>query len=202
MIEMNANKKTLLAAALIVIFAGSFALMAFPNAALPAANISSNGKILFSQAVGQKAPDFSLESIDGKIVKLSDYKGKNVVLFFNEGSMCYPACWDQMAAFANDERFNNNDVQAFSVLVDTKTEWQKIIAQVPKLEGAKILFDTSKSASESYDVLFLQSSMHRGSFPGHTYFIIDKDGIIRYAFDDIQMAVRNDKLASEMAKLA
>ncbi|MFZ3077382.1 MAG: peroxiredoxin family protein [Candidatus Aenigmatarchaeota archaeon] len=160
------------------------------------------GKFLFSQAVGQKAPDFSLEGIDGKITKLSDYKGKNVVLFFNEGSMCYPACWDQMAEFGNDERFSSNNAATFSILVDSKSEWQKIIAQVPKLEKAKILFDTSKSVSKSYDVLSLSSSMHRGSFPGHTYFIIDKEGVIRYTLDDIQMAIRNDKLASEIAKLS
>ncbi len=197
---MSVNKKYLLAVVIIGLLAGFLAY------ALSGANKTSDsaptGKFLFSQAVGQKAPDFSLESIDGKIVKLSEYKGKSVVLFFNEGSMCYSACWDQMAEFGNDERFNNGNVVAFSILVDSKSEWQKIISQVPKLEKAKILFDTAKSVSKSYDVLSLQSSMHRGSFPGHTYFIIDKNGIIRYAFDDVQMAVRNDKLASEMAKLS
>src|SRR3989338_11082576 len=67
------------------------------------------GKLSFFNAVGQNAPDFSLESIEGATAKLSDYKGKNVVLFFTEGSMCYPACWDQMSSFGNDERFNNED---------------------------------------------------------------------------------------------
>jgi len=32
--------------------------------------------------VHQKAPDFTLESGDGKKVKLSDFKGKKVVLYF------------------------------------------------------------------------------------------------------------------------
>jgi len=32
--------------------------------------------------VGQKAPSFSLPNQDGKIVSLSDYKGKKVVLYF------------------------------------------------------------------------------------------------------------------------
>jgi len=44
--------------------------------------------------VGEPAPDFTLTSIDGETVRLSDYRGKNVVLFFNEGSMCYPVCWN------------------------------------------------------------------------------------------------------------
>lgn len=198
---MGVNKKAVSAVLIIGIAAGIFAYAMSSNNA-GAASSGNGSQILFSQAVGQKAPDFSLEGIDGKIVKLGDYRGKNVVLFFNEGSMCYPACWDQMAEFGNDKRFNNNDTAAFSILVDTKSEWQKIIAQVPKLENAKILFDTLKSVSKSYDVMSLQSSMHRGSFPGHTYFIIDKNGIIRYSLDDPQMAIRNDKLASEIAKLS
>jgi peroxiredoxin Q/BCP len=33
-------------------------------------------------AVGKQAPDFTLPDQDGKPVKLSDFKGKRVVLFF------------------------------------------------------------------------------------------------------------------------
>ncbi len=160
------------------------------------------GKLLFSNAVGQKAPDFTLESIEGKTVKLSDYEGKNIVLFFTEGSMCYPACWDQMAAFGNDERFNNDNTVVFSITPDQKTEWQKIVERVPKLAKAKILFDSTRAVSDAYDVLSLPSSMHKGSYPGHTYFIIDKDMSIRNAFDDPAMAIQNDKIAAEITKLA
>jgi peroxiredoxin Q/BCP len=32
--------------------------------------------------IGRKAPDFALEDEDGKTVKLSDHKGKRVVVFF------------------------------------------------------------------------------------------------------------------------
>src|SRR3989338_1670646 len=160
------------------------------------------GKLSFFSAVGQKAPDFSLESIDGTTMKLSDYKGKNVVLFFTEGSMCYPACWDQMSAFGNDERFNNDDTVVFSITPDQRSEWQKIIQKVPKMANAKILFDSTRAVSSAYDVLSLASSMHKGSYPGHTYFIVDKKGIIRYTLDDPQMAIRNDQIISEINKIA
>jgi len=160
------------------------------------------GKLSFFSAVGQKAPDFSLESIDGTTMKLSDYKGKNVVLFFTEGSMCYPACWDQMSAFGNDERFNNDDTVVFSITPDQRSEWQKIIQKVPKMAKARILFDSTRAVSSAYDVLSLASSMHKGSYPGHTYFIIDKEGIIRYILDDPQMAIRNDQIVSEINKLS
>ncbi|MBI2650864.1 redoxin domain-containing protein [Candidatus Woesearchaeota archaeon] len=160
------------------------------------------GKLSFISAIGQKAPDFSLESIGGTTIKLSDYKGKNVVLFFTEGSMCYPACWDQMSSFGNDERLNNDDVVVFSITPDQKKEWQKIIQKVPKMANARILFDSTRAVSSAYDVLSLASSMHKGSYPGHTYFIIDKKGIIRYTLDDPQMAIRNEQIVSEINKLA
>jgi len=165
-------------------------------------SVFPEGQLLFSNAVGQKAPDFTLESIEGVSVKLSDYKGKNVVLFFTEGSMCYPACWDQMSAFGNDERFNNDELVVFSITPDQRSEWQKIVQKVPKMAKAKILFDSARAVSSAYDVLSLASSMHKGSYPGHTYFIINKEGIIRYTLDDPKMAIRNDELISEIDKIA
>ena len=47
----------------------------------------------------------------------------------------------------------------------------------------------------------LTSSMHRGQFPGHSYVIIDKEGNVRLARDDEQMAVRNKELLVEIDKL-
>ncbi|VVB61409.1 Thiol-disulfide oxidoreductase ResA [uncultured archaeon] len=201
---MFENKKAILATVVIGVIAGFlvYGLSSGGDKGATGSLGSVSGDISFRDAVGQKAPDFSLESINGKTVKLSDYRGKNVVLFFTEGSMCYPACWDQMAEFANDNRFNSDSVVVFSITPDPKSEWEKIIQQVPKLSGAKILFDTTKVVSSSYDVLNLPSSMHKGSFPGHTYFIVDKEGVIRYSLDDPRMSIQNDKLADELKKLA
>ena len=164
-------------------------------------NLFPTGKLSFKQALGKQAPDFSLESIDGKIIKLSDYRGKNVILFFNEGTMCYPACWNQIAELGNDERFNTNDVVAFSLVVDQKSDWEKIVKKTPGFSNAKILFDPARTVSSAYDILSLQSSMHPGSYPGHTYFIIDREGVIQYTLDDPNMAIWNDKLANELEKL-
>ena len=179
-----------------------------PSGATPAWNVSGNpapfspGKLKFVEAVGKPAPDFSLESMGGGIIKLSAYRGKNVVLFFTEGTMCYPACWDQMAQFGSDDRFNNKDTVVLSIGVNPKSEWESIVAKAPQLAKAPILLDTTKAVSSAYDVLSLKSSMHPGTLPGHTYFIIDREGIIRFAFDDVDMGIRNDKLAEELKKLA
>lgn len=204
---MNKNKKSILTLGLVLLvsIAGLY-LFYFKKSSVPSENIQKIEKLKFDQAVGKEAPDFGLQDFDGNTIKLSDYRGKIVVLFFNEGAMCYPACWDQMIALGNDEKFNTNDVVVFSIVIDPKSEWEKIVSQVPQFSKAKILFDSNRAISTAYDVLVLPSSMHPpsamhpGGYPGHTYFVIDREGVIRYAFDDPQMGVRNDILFSEMSK--
>jgi len=154
-------------------------------------------RLSFSGAVGQAAPDFTLTKQDGSSFKLSDYKDKTVVLFFNEGSMCYPACWNQMASLGNDNRFNTNEVISASIVVDAKSQWDKIISSQPKYGAGTILFDSNKAVSSAYGVLSLASSMHKGSLPGHSYVVIKK-GKISYVLDDPNMALNNNLLSSKL----
>ena len=155
----------------------------------------------FNALIGQTAPDFELYSYNGEKIRLQEQRGKKVVLFFTEGVMCYPSCWNQIAAFGKDEVFKSEDTVVFSIVVDTKNEWKKAIDKMPELGDSTILFDLTKSVSKEYGVLSLSSSMHKGQFPGHTYLVIDKEGIIRFIKDDPQMAVRNDELNTELEKL-
>ncbi len=155
----------------------------------------------FRSLAGKEAPDFSLESYDGKQVNLKELRGKKVVLFFTEGLMCYPSCWNQMAAFTKDSAFNNKDTITLSIAVDRKQDWKEAVEKMPELSKAIVLFDTNRRVSSEYGVLTLPSSMHKGQFPGHTYLIVDKEGIVRFVKDDPEMGVRNDELKSELEKL-
>ncbi len=151
--------------------------------------------------VGQPAPDFNLTSYDGQPFTLSQERGKKVVIFFNEGIMCYPACWNQMAALGSDTKLNSNEVISVSVVTDTADEWKQAVAKMPELGKGMILLDTSKQVSRQYGMLSLSSSMHRGSQPGHTYLIVDKDGVVRYTLDDPKMGIQNEVLINELAKI-
>ena len=155
---------------------------------------------IFNNLLGKSAPNFSLESYDGKTYKLSELKGKNVLLFFNEGLMCYPACWNQIAAFGKDKELAEKAV-VLNITADPKNQWVQAINKMPELQSATVVFDTDRSMSKAYGVLALESSMHRGQFPGHTYVLIDKEGVVRFTKDDVQMAVRNKELLTEVNKL-
>ena len=155
--------------------------------------------IRFDSAIGQPAPNFDLLNQNGARTKLSDYIGKTVIIFFNEGEMCYPACWNQIAALS-DSRLNTDDVVTLSIVTDTKSQWDRIISAQPNLQDVTILFDTNRAVSGAYDVLNLKSSMHKGSYPGHTYFIIDPEGKISYTLDDPNMAINNDMIAARLGE--
>lgn len=151
--------------------------------------------------VGKAMPDIQLSDKDGKVYTAADFKGKNTVLFFNEGLMCYPACWNQIAAFGSDTRFNSSEIQAISVVVDSSNDWKTAISKMPQLAKATTMFDVGANTSKQLGVLTTASSMHKGSLPGHTYILIDKEGIVRFVFDDPNMAIANDMLFSKIGGL-
>lgn len=151
--------------------------------------------------VGKTAPDFSLTDHNGTTYSLADLKGKDVVLFFNEGMMCYPACWNQIASLGADSRFKGSEVVALSVVVDSASDWNQAIAQMPELKAATVVHDNGGSVSTKYGMLTTKSSMHYGQLPGHSYVVIDKQGIVRHVYDDPNMAIHNDTLATELSKI-
>ncbi|KKS98057.1 MAG: Alkyl hydroperoxide reductase/ Thiol specific antioxidant/ Mal allergen [Candidatus Woesebacteria bacterium GW2011_GWB1_43_14] len=69
---------------------------------------------VFKSLLGKSAPEFTLEAYDGRRISLKDLKGKNVVIFFTEGAMCYPSCWDQMVAMAKESRLNDDKTISLS----------------------------------------------------------------------------------------
>ncbi len=137
--------------------------------------------------LNSSAPAFELADRDGNVYSPDKLKGKNILLFFNEGLACYPACWDEMLALAKDKRFEENNTVVMSVVADKKEDWLGAIGKMPELEQAKVIFDQNAKISQAYGMLSMPSTMHRGTLPGHSYVIIDKQGIIKYVYDDIKM---------------
>ncbi|OGY98640.1 MAG: hypothetical protein A2855_01250 [Candidatus Liptonbacteria bacterium RIFCSPHIGHO2_01_FULL_57_28] len=151
--------------------------------------------------VGQPAPAFTLQDRNGNTYSQDSLKGKNTVIFFNEGLMCYPSCWNQMVSLANDSRFSGPDMQVLGVVVDSARDWGQAIAKMPELGKATVLFDADRTASKAFGMLNVKSSMHPGSYPGHTYLLIDKEGIMRFVYDDPRMGLNNDLIAVKLQEI-
>ena len=72
-------------------------------------------------AIGSVAPDFELKDPDGKLVHLSDFRGKFVFLNF-WATWCEP-CVDEMPAMMTlNETLKDRDFQMLAVSVDTRWE--------------------------------------------------------------------------------
>ena len=75
--------------------------------------------------VGDKAPSFSLKNTDGKVVKLSDYKGKKLVLYFYPKDMT-PGCTKEACGFRDDHaELKRRGVEVVGVSADNQALHQK-----------------------------------------------------------------------------
>ncbi len=148
-----------------------------------------------SLQIGSKAPDFTVNGQDGKSVKLSDFKGKKVVLYFYPKDMT-PGC----TAEACDLRDNYTLLQkrgyeVLGVSTDSEKLHQKFIAQ-EKLPF-RLLADTEKKLHELYGT-WVEKSMYGRKFMGtaRITFIIDENGVI----EDIVSKVDTKNHTSQILK--
>ena len=116
----------------------------------------------------EKAPDITVTDYDGNKVKLSDFKGKPVVLNF-WATWCY-YCKEEMPDF-NKAYENYPDIQFMMInATDGVRETFDIAKEYVKSEnfGFDVFFDTEYSAVNAYRVTGFPST-----------FFIDKDGNLR-----------------------
>ncbi|MDD5463632.1 MAG: redoxin domain-containing protein [Candidatus Moranbacteria bacterium] len=153
----------------------------------------------FQSLVGKPAPSFTLSDRSGNTITNDNLKGKKVLLFFNEGLACYPACWNQMLEFNKDERLKQDDTVILSVVTDTVNSWQQATEKMSDLATINVAFDKG-GVSKDFGATTVPSTMHEG-VPGHSYVIIDKDGVVRWVLDDPKMAINNGEIYAQLSKL-
>ncbi len=134
--------------------------------------------------VGQPAPEFTATAVvdqEFKNIKLSDYRGKYVVLFFYPLDFTF-VCPTEIIAFSDRyEDFKKNNTEVLGVSVDSEFSHLVWIQTERKLGGVgdlnyPLVSDLKKEISTSYNVLDPEAGIAlRGLF------IIDKDGIIQHA---------------------
>jgi peroxiredoxin len=142
---------------------------------------SSHGDYPVGQpAVGATAPSFDLAASTGGQVSLADYRGKTVLLYFQEGLTCQP-CWDQMTALEKQSA----QVKAAGVdaIVSITTDPANLIAQKTHDMGLNtpVLSDPTMAVSKSYHAN--DYGMMGASRDGHTFILVGPDGTIRWRAD-------------------
>ncbi len=116
---------------------------------------------------GSKAPDFSLEDMDGRLVKLADYKGKKVLLDFSMINCGW--CKHAIDKFNKpDFEFKRNVVPLYINPVDKKDRMSKYL--VKNEIGFPVLAE-AKETGQAYGV---------NSYP--TFVLIDENGVIEKTF--------------------
>ena len=125
--------------------------------------------------IGNKAPDFELQTENGETVKLSDYKGKNVVLYFYPKDMT-PGCTTQACDFRDKhEDFSELNTVILGVSPDPMEKHQKFIEK----HGLpfSLLVDEDHKVAELYNVWKLKKNFGK-EYMGieRSTFIINIDG--------------------------
>lgn len=147
-------------------------------------------------AVGTTAPDFTLNSQDGKPVTLSQFRGKWVVLYFYPKDMT-SGCTLEAHNFQRDEdQYKAKNAVILGVSVQDTKSHQEFCTK----EGLsfKLLADTDHKVSEQYG-----SIMNFGvaKYSARHTFLIDPQGRIVKEYMDVSPKNHSQEVLADLAKL-
>jgi peroxiredoxin len=151
---------------------------------------------------GATAPAFTLTSGSGGQVSLADFRGKNVLLYFQEGLSCQP-CWDQI------RDLEKNHAQLRTAGVDTVVS---ITTDPANLIGRKVtdeklttpvLSDPTLGVSRAYQAN--QYGMMGDMRDGHSFVLVGPDGVIRWRADyggapNYTMFLPTDRMLADLTR--
>ncbi len=126
--------------------------------------------------VGDKAPDFTLKTQDEKEWKLSDHRGKNVVLLFYPLDWS-PTCEAENCSISQEKKFSG--ANSVVVGISRDSTWSHKAWKAARGIDHDLLADPLLDVAKQYDLL------HPAGFISHrATVIVDKDG--KVAFSQVQ----------------
>jgi peroxiredoxin Q/BCP len=149
--------------------------------------------------VGQKAPDFSLMDDTGRKVKLSDFRGKKVVLYFYPKDDT-PGCTKEACNFRDGlTEISKHGAVVLGISADAvdshKNFKDKFHLNFP------LLADTDKKTIEDYGV-WKEKSLYGKKYMGieRTTFIIDQQGKISHVFPKVKVDQHYDEVLDALGE--
>ena len=128
-------------------------------------------------AIGEKAPEFSLLNQEGAEIRLSDFLGEKVILYFYPKDNT-PRCTRQACAFAQSyEQFKTLDAVVIGISKDSVASHQKFAVKngLPFI----LLSDPDRLAIEAYDVWKEKKQYGKISMGVvRTTYVIDEAGFV------------------------
>lgn len=136
--------------------------------------------------VGDKAPDFTLQSDSGKEVSLSQFLGKKEVILYFYPKDNTPGCTKEACSFRDSINvFGSNNAEVLGVSPDSVKSHQNFI-QKQNLNFT-LLSDPDHKVAEAYGA-WGEKSMYGKKYMGilRTTFVIGKDGKIKKVFEKVK----------------
>jgi len=143
--------------------------------------------------IGDPAPSFESRDQDGNQIKLSDFSGKKVVLYFYPKDNT-PGCTAEACNLRdNYDRFQSEGYEILGISSDNEKSHRKFIDKFNL--PFRLVADTDKSIHEKYGT-WVEKSMYGKKYMGtaRTTFVIDADGKISDIIDKVNTKAHADQL--------
>jgi len=129
--------------------------------------------------IGDKAPAITAKNQSGETIKLSDFKGKKVILYFYPKDNT-PGCTTEACNFRdNYQSLVKDGFEVIGVSIDNEQSHQKFISKFDL--PFNLLADEDQKIVNDYGV-WVEKNMYGRKYMGtaRTTFVIDEDGIIQH----------------------
>ena len=133
---------------------------------------------------GEKAPVFTAKDQNGKTVSLSDFLGKNIILYFYPKDDT-PGCTAEACSFRdNYQSMLGRGYEVIGVSTDDEKSHKKFEKKFSL--PFTLIADTDKSIVEAYG-LWVEKNMYGKKYMGtaRTTFIINAEGVIDKIIDKV-----------------
>jgi peroxiredoxin Q/BCP len=148
--------------------------------------------------VGDQAPDFLLHDQNGKSVSVSEFKGKNVVLYFYPKDDT-PGCTRQAVGFTEQKsQFNQKNTVIIGISKDSIEDHQKFCNKYNL--DLILASDPEKKAIEAYGVWQEKTLYGKKSFGiVRSTFLISSEGVIQKIWSNVKVDGHIDAVLNEIA---
>lgn len=142
---------------------------------------------------GDKAPDFTAVDQDGKEIKLTDYRGKKVILYFYPKDNT-PTCTTEACNYRdNQPMLAKKGYEVIGVSPDSEKKHQNFIAKQEL--NFTLIADTDKAVINAYGVWGPKKFMGKISDSVHREtFVIDEKGIIEKVILKVKSKIATEQV--------